>query len=92
MTEEGSLSWEVFGASLGLLNGTIKRIERYCSTDEDRLKECLLQWLKGGDFVHDIGGPTSENLKEALTCIGKEEIAKRVHEKFSQKGTVLILQ
>uniref|UniRef100_A0A1X7SGI1 Death domain-containing protein n=1 Tax=Amphimedon queenslandica TaxID=400682 RepID=A0A1X7SGI1_AMPQE len=83
LTEEGSLPWDILGASLGLLNGTIKRIEGCCTTAEDCLKECLLQWLKWNDVVYDTGGPTCNNLKEALKCIGKEEIAKRVDEKFS---------
>lgn len=90
LTEEGSLPWDILGASLGLLNGTIKRIEGCCTTAEDCLKECLLQWLKWKDVVYDTGGPTCNNLIEALKCIGKEEIAKRVDEKFSPtKGIIL---
>ena len=90
LAEEGSLPWDILGASLGLLNGTLRRIERCCSTDEDCLKECLLQWLKWSDVVDDTGGPTCDNLKEALKCIGKEEIAKTVDEKFSPTKGIII--
>ncbi|XP_019852828.1 PREDICTED: uncharacterized protein LOC109582527 [Amphimedon queenslandica] len=82
--EEGSLPWDKLGASLGLVDSTIKQIERCCLTEENCLKECLSHWLKWSDLVDDKGGPTCENLKEALKLVGKEEIANRIDGKFSQ--------
>ena len=90
MTEEEVPPWDTLGTSLGLLSNTLQKIESYSTSNEIRLRECLLHWLKWSDFVHDKGGATCDNLKEALTCIGKEEIAKRLDEKVSKtKGNIV---
>ena len=93
MTEEESISWNIdlLGPPLGLSSDTIKKIKMSSSTDEDRLRECLFYWLKS-DGVNETEGPKCDDLKEALKSIGiKEEIIKKIDEKFPQtKGMIII--
>ena len=80
-----SFCWQDLGAYLGLIENTLKRIQSSYLDEEKCLRESLSYWLRRYDFVDIMGGPTCDSLERALKEIKKDEIAKRVVEKFKPK-------
>lgn len=86
-------NWKDIGLELGISYDTIEAIEihrreRVC----DCKRDLLARWLKQEDSVLKEGGPSWEQLVQALRRIGEECVAKQVEDDVMRRRTLEPLQ
>ncbi|XP_019854916.1 PREDICTED: uncharacterized protein LOC109583856, partial [Amphimedon queenslandica] len=73
--------WCELGLRLGLYKNTLDAIERnYPGDVNQRLLECLSQWLSRADNVDGKGGATFDSLSDALKSMNENAVADKLNQ------------
>lgn len=77
-----SIKWKDIGLNLGLYYPTLVKIEKDNDDLSSRKREMLAAWLNKQDNVKKCGGPTWEQLVEALREVGDNDIADTIKDNY----------
>lgn len=77
--------WERIGVYLGLLYSSIQKIKKDYGMVDDCKMGMLAAWLNGEDNVKKKGGPTWQQLVEALKKCGERHLGYDIEQKYLSK-------
>ena len=78
--------WEALGLELGLFHNTIENINRERRGKTTACKiDMMAAWLKQTDQVHELGGPTWQQLASALREVSECPLAEGLEERYLRK-------
>ena len=83
--------WYELGLTLGLHKNTLGVIKSDSDTTNERLTECLSQWLSRADNVGSRGGATFDSLSDALKSMNENAAADNLDQESKLISLIVLV-